>query len=139
MAKKATTKVAPVEVTDDLIALYDKKAEQQQSRKVSAGKNVPYGDVIELTKLLIPVLKEKGREITVSALKGTITDTLAERYNALPEGGDREAVRVGTEIVKMTRTELKQLRLEQLANSKKENMIYRYIYGYLKNQKKKTN
>ena len=131
MANKKATAVAPaVEVTDDLLAVYEAAELKQKERHVEVGKNVPYEDVIGLLKLILPKIRAAGKDINVSALKDVITEQLEKRYNELPEGMDRVTVRVGRELVEMTKTEFKALRLRQLQSSKKTNMVYRYIYGY---------
>lgn len=129
MAKKATA-VASVEITDDLLAAYEAAEAKVKARHVEHGKNVPYDDVIGIIKLVLPKIREAGKDISVSALKDLVTEQLQKRYDALPEGMDRETIHVGRELVTMTRTEIKELRQAQLRNSRKNNMVYRYIYGY---------
>jgi len=126
----ANKKATAVEVTDDLLAVYEAAELKQKERHVEVGKNVPYEDVIGLLKLILPKIRAAGKDINVSALKDVITEQLEKRYNELPEGMDRVTVRVGRELVEMTKTEFKALRLRQLQSSKKTNMVYRYIYGY---------
>lgn len=132
MAKKATQAVAPVEITDDLLAAYEAAEQNRGTRTISAGKNVPYDDVIDLLRLILPKLRENGKEIVVSNLKVVITEQIEKKYNAMPEGMDRITIRVGKELVEMTKSEAKAVRLEQLKTSKKNNMVYRYIYGYIR-------
>jgi hypothetical protein len=123
----------PVEgVVDELLAAYQAAEANSAARQTIAGRNVPYSDVKEV----VDALRKNVKTINVTAARNVVEAVLSKKYLALPEGMDRITVRVGTELVTMTKTEFKEMRISQLAFSKKEGNVYRMIYQITRKGKK---